>query len=125
MAQTFPLPYFLIYVEEMLSDEDFCIWTATQRGIWLTLIAHCWREGSIPSNEKILAGWCNMEPKDFSKQFIDVSTKFSIVFEDTPRPRLVSPRLEHERAKALDRFNSMTKRGQAGALTRWKKHQNP
>lgn len=118
MATTYPLPYFLIYAEEMLSDEDFCSWTATERGIWITLIARCWREGSIPNNEKLLAGWCNIDPKDFGKHFVAVAMKFSFVLNET---RMISPRLEEERAKALSRIESLTKRGQAGALKRWAK----
>lgn len=120
MATTYPLPFFIIYAEEMLSDEDFRLWTAAERGIWITLIANCWREGSIPSNQKILASWCNMDPKDFTKHFVAVSMKFSLVLDGT---RLISPRLELERSKAISRFDSMSKRGQAGALTRWKKQQ--
>ena len=119
MAQTYPLPFFIIYAEEMLSDEDFRLWTATERGIWITLIANCWREGSIPSNQKILASWCNMEPKDFTKHFVNVSMKFSLINNNT---RLVSPRLELERSKALSRIESLSKRGQAGALKRWAKN---
>ena len=118
MAQTFPLPYFLIYAEEILSDEDFLSWTATERGIWITLIARCWREGSIPNNEKLLADWCNIDQKDFGKNFVAVVMKFSFVLDET---RMVSPRLEEERAKALARVESLTKRGQAGALKRWSK----
>jgi uncharacterized protein YdaU (DUF1376 family) len=122
MAQTFPLPFFIIYAEELLSDEDFMLWTATERGIWITLIARCWREGSIPSDQKTLAGWCNMDTKDFTKHFVNVSMKFSVVLNDT---RMVSPRLEEERAKALARVEKLSKRGKAASSKRWAKSPKP
>ena len=45
-------PAFQFYAGDFLSDYDVVCMNMSQRGIYITLLAHSWLEAGIPNNEE-------------------------------------------------------------------------
>ena len=113
-----PLPWFPIYAAELLSDEDFAAWSPGARGCWFTLSARCWKDGSIPNDLVVLARLCGEGAELMAEHWKSIGTKFPEAPGDPSR--LISTRIERERDLAIQKAESLTKRGKAGAAARWK-----
>lgn len=114
-------PWFKIYAAETLSDENFSSWTVEQRGIWFTLLCHCWKEGSIPSDTDKLARLCGCDARAFLGHWSGIAHRFH---EHTDPSRLVSLRLEFERQNSVDEAQAKSNHGRKGANARWDKYKN-
>lgn len=80
---------------------------------WLLLFLE-WQEVGFVYNEHQLARWCRLTPARFRKAWATISPCF--VESDG---RLVSPRLEKERAKQQEWRDKSSKGGQTSARARW------
>ena len=118
---TCPFPWFPIYATEMLGDEDFLAWSPAERGCWITLSARCWADGSIPDDIERMARLCGCDTQAMLKHWQSIASKF---VQSQSEGRLLSPRIEEERAKAIAKAEGLSKRGQAGAAARWLKDKN-
>ena len=118
---TCPLPWFPIYATEMLGDEDFLSWSPAERGCWITLSARCWSDGSIPDDIERMARLCGCDAQAMLKHWESIASKFS---KSQNEGRLLSNRIEEERALAIQKAEGLTKRGKAGAAARWLKDKN-
>lgn len=104
------LGWFPMYATETLADDRFQGWTCEERGAWLTLVLTCWHVGSIPASPELLRRTLHMDAPTFRVVWEQIGNRFAQSDEDPER--LVSPRLEKERAKA-NRIASV--RAKAGA----------
>jgi hypothetical protein len=115
----FPLDWMKFYPQETLADGRFQSWTMDERGAWFTLVLACWADGSIPEGVTALARFLHMDTGDVTRIWSAIGDRF------VPHPsepgRLVSPRLEDEREKALALAAKRGEAGERGATARWNK----
>lgn len=112
------LPWFKVYARDLLADSRFSSWTMDERGAWLTLLAHNWHDGSIPSGLTDLARLLHVSAPDMSRIWSAIGDRFS---PSGDPGRLVSPRLEEEREKANQLIDRRSDAGSKGASGRWNK----
>lgn len=92
-------PAFQFYPKDWLSDENVVCMTMEERGIYISLMAHCWLEGTIPADPKRVKKLLKLDEK------VSLSTLKIVLdcFEETPtnKNRLFQKRLltEHEKQK--------------------------
>ena len=113
---TCPMPWFPIYASEMLGDEDFISWSPEERGCWITLSARCWADGSIPADIDRMAKLCGCNAQAMLKHWSSIASKFEKV---DSTERYTSRRIEIERNLAIEKSEKLSRRGKAGAATRW------
>jgi uncharacterized protein YdaU (DUF1376 family) len=91
-------PAFQFYPADFLSDARVAIMSMEQRGIYITLLCHCWKEGSIPDDIAKLARLCHVADKGGDTTlWSEVLDCF--VVDDDDSTQLVQPRLQIEREK--------------------------
>jgi uncharacterized protein YdaU (DUF1376 family) len=107
--------WFKFFTDEFLADEALVSLTLEERGALVTLWAHAWREGSLPSEDWKVArllgipGPVQATLKPALKPFFTV---------DPGRPdRMISPRLERERLEAENRRMALSGSGARGGHT--------
>jgi uncharacterized protein YdaU (DUF1376 family) len=106
-------PAFQFYAADYLADEHVQLMTLEEEGIYVRLLAYCWREGSIPADTTMLSRLCKNAPPEAVKI---VARRF----EPDPKDpdRLVHPRLEAERDKQLEWSEKSARGGRASAAKR-------
>lgn len=107
-------PAFQFYASDFLSDINVTTMTMSQRGVYITLMAHEWLEGKLPSDVSTLKRLCG-NPEDWNNDWHKVSTCF--VEKDG---YIYNPRLEQERGKMNAYRERMSQAGKKGAEKRWK-----
>ena len=109
-------PAFQFYAGDFLSDINVTTMTMAQRGMYITLLAFEWIEGSLPMDLLKLRILCGNHP-DFDSDWQIVSNCF------TQRDsRLYNNRLETERGNMIAYREKMSANGKKGAETRWQSH---
>ena len=106
-------PAFQFYASDFLSDINVSMMSMSQRGIYVTLLAYEWIEGSLPSDLDRLKLLCG-NPVDFDSDWLVVSACF---YEEDGR--IYNKRLEKERQNMLSYRERMSKNGRRGANIRW------
>ena len=104
-------PAFQFYASDYLSDENVALMTPEEEGCYIRLMAYCWKEGSIPADEKKLTTLCKGV----------CPTKLVIDCFDFPSQngsRLFHPRLESEREKQKKWRSKSAKGGKNSASKR-------
>lgn len=109
-------PAFQFYAAEYLADEHVQLMTLEEEGIYIRLLAYCWREGSVPSDIALLSRLCKNAPVDALKI---VLPRFDLHPEKPDR--LIHRRLEKERKSLAEFHERKSKAGKTGAKTRWSK----
>ena len=104
-------PAFQFYPADFLADENVAAMTLEERGAYITLICHCWTEGSIPSDGKRVARLLHIPSKRLALLWHTLSTCFT---EAPENGRLVQPRVERERDKQRERRERNIQAGQMG-----------
>ena len=119
----FELPWFKVYAAEALSDENFSDWTMEERGAWLTLLCHQWREGSIPASPDKIARLLRMDTDAMRPQCDRIWRRIADRFVPHPdlKGRLASPRMEMEREEAIAQAAKKSEAGKKAATSRWAK----
>lgn len=87
-------PAFQFYPRDFLSSRKVDRMSMAERGIYITLLAHCWIDRGLPTDVAELAATCRMKPEPFQR--IWTSGVLQHCFE-ARGGRLVNPRLELER----------------------------
>ena len=106
-------PAFQFYPRDFLGDANVAVMTLQERGAYITLLCHCWTEGSLPADNAKLARLCGVSPPAMKKLWDALGPCFRT---DTVSPgRLVQPRLEREREKQAD----FRRRQSDAATKRW------
>ena len=114
-------PWFKIYAAETLSDENFTSWGPSERGAWFTLLCHCWKEGSIPSDETRLARLCGTDAHAMHEIWPSIADRF---YKQPDGGRLVCVRLEFERQKSIEEVEGKSQHGKKAAHARWSKYKS-
>lgn len=107
--------WFKFWAKEYLADAKVRCLTYEQRGILQTLWAFAWEEGSIPSDESTLGTMLGIPAKAMRTHMQWVNRFFHPSIEDASR--LISPRLELDRAEA----DAKGSKARESALARWSK----
>jgi len=106
-------PAFQFYASDFLSDINVTTMTMAQRGMYITLLAFEWIEGSLPTDLLKLRILCGNHP-DFDSDWQIVMNCF--IERDG---RLYNNRLETERGNMIAYRERMSANGKKGAQTRW------
>jgi uncharacterized protein YdaU (DUF1376 family) len=119
----YDLPWFKMYAAETLSDENFLGWSVEERGAWITLLCHQWREGSIPADLDRIACLLRLDADAMRPQCERIWRRIADRF--IPHPdlpgRLVSPRMEMEREEAMEVAKQKSDAAKKAATSRWSK----
>ena len=106
-------PAFQFYASDFLSDLNVQMMTMAQRGIYITLLAMEWIEGSLPSNIQSLQILCRQHT-NFEEDWDAIKHCF---YEDNGR--IYNRRLESERNNMISYRERMSNNGKKGAKARW------
>jgi len=109
-------PAFQFYASDFLSDINVTTMTMAQRGMYITLLAFEWIEGSLPTDLLKLRILCGNHP-DFDNDWQIVRNCFI-----EKEGRLYNNRLETERGNMIAYRERMSANGRKGAETRWQSH---
>jgi hypothetical protein len=115
----FHLDWMKFYPGETLADGRFQAWTMDERGAWFSLVLQCWRDGSIPAGVTAIGRLLHVDTQDATRIWSAIGDRFSP--HPTEAGRLISPRLEEEREKALAIASIRSDAGTKGATSRWHK----
>lgn len=88
-------PAFQFYPSDFISDLNVLLMTAQEVGAYLLLMSHCWLEGALPDDMKVLAHIARIEPIAFEESW---NTRVGRCFELTEEG-WTHPRLQAEREK--------------------------
>jgi uncharacterized protein YdaU (DUF1376 family) len=91
-------PWFPFYVDDFLGDEVVKLADNRTIGVYIRLLCHQWREGSLPTGPTLLAQIAHERPQDFSRIWKRLAAKF-----EKHDNRLVNRRLDDEKEKTLRR----------------------
>lgn len=91
-------PWFPFYVDDFVGDELVRLHDNRLVGIYVRLLCHQWREGSLPTDERALALIAHETPNQFRKVWAKLKTKFV-----EREGRLCNPRMLEEQDKAEQR----------------------
>jgi uncharacterized protein YdaU (DUF1376 family) len=110
-------PCFQFYAAEYLADEDVALMTLEEEGAYIRALAYCWREGSIPSDDRRLS----LLLKGASTTILRV-VRERFKQHPTNGDRLVHERLDQERTKQAAWREKSAKGGQkSGEIRRMDK----
>ena len=107
-------PAFQFFARDFLADANVLAMTLEERGLYITLLALSWMEGSIPPETSEIARLIHYPERQAKKVWDRVSRCF-VAREDG---RLVNPRLEIERQKQDDYRRRQAERGSIGGSVR-------
>ncbi len=109
------LAYMPFYTADFLADEAVASMTLAERGLYITLMCHAWREGSIPSDVAAIARLVQRPIAEVRKAWAVVSQRFS-----PQGDRLIQRRMEIVRAEVSSTTERRSEAGKKGASKRWK-----
>ena len=92
-------PAFQFYPKEFLSSAKVIAMTATERGVYITLLSIQWLDGSLPDDLAALARLVGINAKAFAKMW---PHNLARCFTARHGGRLVNERLERERKKQAE-----------------------
>ena len=110
-------PAFQWYPADFLADQNVALMGLPARGAYISLLSHCWLQGSLPADTKKLARLCGVTERQFKVVWPEVEHCF-VASEETLRHK----RLDAEREKQESFRQQMSTAGKKGAETRWRDH---
>jgi uncharacterized protein YdaU (DUF1376 family) len=114
----FTSPAFQFYPRDWLSDSKVLSMTASERGIYITLLCFCWLDKTIPDDIPQLAQLCGISVAEMEASWPAVKRCFK---KANPTGRLYNKRLAQERKAQKQRTASHSAAGEKGAKKRWNK----
>lgn len=112
-------PAMLLYGEDFYSDEAVRLMSLEQEAIYMRLLWHAWREGSIPAGVEDLAALVDVPVKRFKKLWPLIAKKWVPAHGEAGR--LVNKRQEQERKRLAERARRLSENGRNGNEKRWGK----
>lgn len=108
------LPWMKFNATEFMGDGSVGMMTATERGIYISLLCHAWTEGGVPDNRRRMAIIANATVEEVEAAWEEV---LSDCFEPHPRKDgyLIQPRMEKDRQEALELRRKRSEAGRKGA----------
>lgn len=104
-------PSFQFYAFDFLLSRRVRRMSMTERGVYITLLAMSWGEGSLPANLDDLAVDCGMKPDQFRRMWERGPLHECFVERNG---RLTNPRLESERRKQIEYRKKQAENGAKG-----------
>lgn len=104
-------PWFPFYPADFLTDENVVMMAAAEVGLYVQLLCHAWKEGSIPDSPRTLARLGRVTEAELADLWPAVAPCFLPVPEQAGR--LYNPRLEREREKLAEKSQSARKSAEA------------
>lgn len=104
-------PAFQFYPKDFLTSPKVMNMTATERGIYITLLCVCWLEGGLPDDVKQLAGFARVPFKQFARIW---PHNLQGCFVLARNGLLVNERLDKERRKQLEYRRRQSDYGKKG-----------
>ena len=114
------LPWFPFWVDDFLSDENVLVMSNEEVGIYVKLLCHQWKAGSIPAMLLPMAKLCGTNGDEMAGHWQQIGKCFREV-ADNP-DRLVNPRLELEREQQRTLRKARSDAGLLGAEAKWRGH---
>ncbi len=114
------LPWFPFWVDDFLADENVLVMSNEEVGIYVKLLCHQWKEGSIPAMLLPMAKLCGTNGDEMAGHWQQVSKCFREVVDNPDR--LVNPRLELEREQQRTLRKARSDAGLLGAEAKWRPH---
>jgi uncharacterized protein YdaU (DUF1376 family) len=111
-----PSPAFQFYPSDFIVDEAVASMTLAERGLYITLMCYCWREGSIPSNAEQIARLVREPLRSLKPLWDTVLLRFTSSPDE--EERLIHERLEGERLKQTEFRERKSRAGSAGSVSR-------
>ena len=108
-------PAMLFYGTDFYDDEVVKLMSLEQEAVYMRLLWHAWREGSIPDGREELAAIVGVTPQRFAKLWPLIGRKWVTGEAD----RLVNRRLEHEREVRRERSRKLSEAAAEGNAKRW------
>lgn len=108
-------PAFQFYPKDFLTSPRVMNMTATERGMYITLLCVCWLEGGLPNDVKQLANLVRVPLKQFAKAW---PHNLQGCFTPVRNARLINQRLEAERQKQIAYREKQAQFGKKGADVR-------
>lgn len=87
-------PAFQLYARDFLTDGNVALMTATQVGLYVRLLCHCWLQGSLPPDLKTLATLAGVPASALIRHWPSIAPCFDCRPDDGA---LISPMLEERR----------------------------
>lgn len=109
-GDTVNAPWMPLYVADYLADTGHL--TAAEHGAYMLLIMHYWRQGSLPTDEQVLARIGRMTPREWSRSRETISAFFDA---DWKHER-IEEELRRANVKSTRRSQAGTRGGNAKAL---------
>ena len=111
-------PAFQFYPKDFLSDSHVIIMPALARGAYITLLCHCWLDGSLPIGMPSLALLAGVSTETFQSE---VWPTLEVCFR-AKGERFIHPRLDRERKRQRDNRLRRSAWGKQGANKLWATH---
>jgi uncharacterized protein YdaU (DUF1376 family) len=107
-------PAFQFYPADWLSDLRVAAMTWEERGVYIHLLAYCWREGRIPTDPETLGRVLMMDPARVASLWVAIAPCFDADGRN--------PRLSRERRAQDEYHKSQSANGKRGSDERWRRH---
>lgn len=110
-----PYPFFPFYAADWVTDTQHM--SAAARGLYISLLAYQWINGSIPNKHGAMAriGGCN--DSDFDMAWVEIKHKFDGA-DDPMKLTIKNRRLEKERERAVEVSEKRSRAGRASGRAR-------
>jgi len=110
------LYYYKLHAGDFDSDERVRLMTRAQKGMYVMLLNHAWRNDGLPENPEMIRKCIADDPEEWKKDWPVVEPCFPI----SEGGRRRNPRQERERTKARKTSQKNSISGKKGALARWR-----
>lgn len=105
-----PSPAFQFYPADFFGSSKVQRMSLTERGAYITLLAHCWLDGGLPNDPKQLAALLHVKPLQFDRMWACVLKECFVERNGV----LINARLEIERKKQFDYKRRQSDNGKLG-----------
>lgn len=116
------LPYYAMYPIDFDEDKHVLPMSLSEAGLYILALNEAWKRGSIPDDPKALALAIRRDPKEVKKAWTAVS---SLWVGNGEPGRLVNPRQEKERKKALAKSEQATSAARTRHADKVRPHVRP
>lgn len=98
----------MLYAERMLSDKRYRFMSLAERGLYMSMVYECWKNGSVPADRQELAQYLGIQYEEVSA----AATERCLSFFKRRGADLICPEIEEYRTAVVERSR---KKQQAGA----------
>lgn len=103
-------PAVMLYAERMLSDRRYRQMSLAERGLYMSMVYECWKNGSVPSGTQELAEYLGKQCEEVSS----AATERCMSFFARKGAELICPEIEEYRAVMLERSAKKRRAGSIG-----------